>query len=90
MKSNPASYEGEHIVLLPAGLTGTVTLQDGTTYDLGPGHQVVVEVESHDHGKEVGLLASKLAVDDDAVPSVTEFDEAASRKNLSIDKKKGN
>jgi hypothetical protein len=87
MKSTPASYEGEHVVLLPAGLTGTVTLQDGTTYDLGPGHQVVIEVESHDHGKEVGILASKLAVESDAVPAAAEFDEAASRKNLGLNKK---
>jgi hypothetical protein len=90
MKSTPASFEGEHLVVLPVGLTGSVTLEDGTTYDLGPGHQVVVEVESHEHGKEVALLASKLAVEDDSIPTAADFDEAASRKNLGLDKKKGN
>lgn len=89
MKQTPASFEGEHVVLLPAGLTGSVTLEDGTTYDLGPGHQTVVEVASHDHGKEVGFLASKLALESEAVEDVTEFDEEQSRKNLGLNKKKG-
>jgi hypothetical protein len=89
VKQTPATYEGEHLVLLPAGLTGTVTLEDGTSYDLGPGHQTVLEAQSHDHAKEIALAASALAAADDAVPTVTEYDEALSRKNLGLTKKKG-
>ena len=89
MKQTPATYEGEHLVLLPAGLTGSVTVEDGTTYDLGPGHQTVIEVQSHDHAKELALAASDLAAADDAVTAVQEHDHAQSRKNLGLTKKKG-
>lgn len=87
MKQTSASYEGKHIVILPEGLTGTVTLEDGSTYDLGPGDHTVVEVDSHDHGKEVGLLASQLAHEDESLPDVT-HDESLSRKNLGLKKGK--
>lgn len=89
MKQTPATYEGEHLVLLPPGLTGTVTVDDGTSYDLGPGHQTVIEVQSHDHAKEIALAASDMAAADDAVPGVTDHDHAQSRKNLGLTKKKG-
>ncbi len=86
IKITPGSIESDgHVVLLPAGLTGIVTLDDGTTYDLGPAGQVVIEVESHDHAKEVAIAASKLAHDSDALPDVS-FDEATSRKNLQLKK----
>ncbi len=87
MKQTAASYEGKHLVILPAGLTGSVTLDDGTTIDLGPASQTVVEVGSEDHGKEVGFAASKLAHDSDALPDII-HDEAQSRRNLGL--KKGN
>jgi hypothetical protein len=90
VKSTQATFEGEHILLLPPGLTGSVTLDDGTVVDLGPGHQVVVELDSHEQAKEVALIASKLAAEDDTVTAVPEHDEAQSRKNLGLPKKKGN
>lgn len=71
-----------HVVLLPAGLTGTVTTVDGETYDLGPASQIALEVKSHDHAKEVAFEASKMALESDEVSNVTEFDEEASRRNL--------
>ena len=75
-----------HVVLLPAGLTGEVTLGDGTTVDLGPASQIAIEVDSHDQAKEVALAASQLAHDDESLPGVA-FDESTSRKNLNIKKK---
>lgn len=87
LKITPGSIESDgHVVLLPPGLTGEVTTDDGTTYDLGPAHQIAVEVESHDHAKEVALAASQLAHDDESLPGV-EHDEAQSRKNLGLKKK---
>lgn len=78
-----------HVVLLPPGLTGSVTTADGTTYDLGPGHVGAIEVDSHQHACEVALAASNLAADDPTVTAVEEHNEAQSRKNLSLTKKKG-
>lgn len=86
MQSTPASHQGEHLVLLPAGLTGAVTLGDGTTVDLGPAGQTVIEVGTHDQAKEVAIVASQLAADDDSITAVEEFDESQSRKNLNIKK----
>lgn len=89
LKITPGSIVSDgHVVLLPAGLTGEVTTDDGTTYDLGPATQVAIEVVSHDHAKEVALAASQLAHDDEALPDVS-HDEALSRKNLGLTKKKG-
>ncbi len=70
-----------HVVLLPPGLTGEVTLGDGTTVDLGPAATTVIEVESHDHAKEVALLASDLAHDDESLPDIS-HDRKQSEKNL--------
>ncbi len=82
MKITPGSIVSDgHVVILPAGLTGEVTLGDGTTVDLGPASQIAIEVDSHDHAKEVALLASQLAHDSDDLPDVA-FDETTSRKNL--------
>ncbi len=82
IKITPGSIVSDgHVVLLPAGLTGEVTLDDGTTVDLGPSSQTVIEVDSHDHAKEVALLASDLAHDDDGLPDVT-HDKKQSQKNL--------
>jgi hypothetical protein len=89
MKTTPASHEGSHLVLLPAGLTGQVTLDDGSVVDLGPAHQTVIEVADHDQAKEVALVASQMALEDDSVDTVQDFDEAQSRKNLGLNKKKG-
>lgn len=59
--TTPGSIESDgHVVLLPAGLTGTVTTDDGTTYDLGPATQLAIEVDSHDHAKEVAFAASQV------------------------------
>ncbi len=89
IKITPGSIVSDgHVVLLPAGLTGEVTLDDGTTVDLGPASQTAIEVASHDQAKEVALAASQLAHDDESLPDVT-YDEAASRKNLNLKKKKG-
>lgn len=45
IKITPGSIESDgHVVLLPVGLTGEVTLDDGTTYDLGPASQAAIEV----------------------------------------------
>lgn len=92
MKVTPGTttrYESDgHVVLLPPGLTGSVTLEDGTIVDLGPGHQNAIEVETHDQAKEVALLASKLAGDSEDLPNVV-HDEEQSRKNLGLSKKKG-
>ncbi len=76
-----------HVVLLPAGLTGTVNAADGTAYDLGPASQIAIEVDSHEHAKEVALAASQLAHDDESLPDI-HHDEKQSRKNLNITKKK--
>lgn len=85
LKITPGSIESDgHVVLLPPGLTGTVTVGDGTTYDLGPATQIAVEVDSHKHAREVALLASRLAHEDDSIP--VEHDEAQSRKNLGLTK----
>lgn len=87
LKITPGSIESDgHVVLMPAGLTGAVEV-NGTTYDLGPAGQVAIEVNEEDAG-EVALAVSQLAVDSPAVP-IEEFDEAASRKNLNLNKKKG-
>lgn len=86
LKITPGSIVSDgHVVLLPAGLTGEVTVGDGTTYDLGPSSQIAVEVDSHDHAKEVALVASQMAHDSDALPDVT-FDQAQSRTNLAVKK----
>jgi hypothetical protein len=86
LKITPASIVSDgHVVLLPAGLTGQVTTADGTTYDFGPAHQEAIEVNSHDHAKEVALVASQLAVEHPGV-DIEEFDEALSRKNLGMKK----
>ncbi len=87
LKIIPGRIEtGGHVVLLPAGLTGEVTLADGTTYDLGPASQVAIEVDSHDHAKEVALVASRMTHDSDALPDV-QHDEKQSLKNLDLGKK---
>lgn len=87
LKIIPGRIESDgHVVLLPAGLTGEVTLGDGTTYDLGPASQVALEVESLDHGKEVALVASRMAHDSDALPDV-QHDEKQSLKNLNLGKR---
>lgn len=87
LKITPGSIESDgHVVLLPPGLTGTVTTDDGTTYDLGPASQIAIEVDSHDHAKEVAFAASQLAHDSDDLPDVV-HDEAGSRKNLGLTKK---
>ena len=87
LKITPSSIESDgHVVLLPPGLTGEVTLGDGTTYDLGPAGQVAIEVDSHDHAKEVAFEASKMAHDDENLPDV-QHDETLSRKNLGLKKK---
>lgn len=84
LKIIPGRIESDgHVVLLPAGLTGEVTVADGTTYDLGPASQVALEVESLDHGKEVALEASRMAHDSEALPDV-HHDEAQSLANLDI------
>ena len=86
LKITPGTIVSDgHVVLLPAGLTGQVTTGDGTTYDLGPASQIAVEVDTHNHAKEVALAASQLAHDSDALPDV-HFDEALSRKNLTVKK----
>lgn len=90
LKITPGSIVSDgHVVLLPAGLTGEVTVEDGTTYDLGPAHQTAIEVDSQDHAAEVALAASDLAAASDDVPLVDKHDEAQSRKNLGLPKKKG-
>lgn len=76
-----------HVVLLPPGLTGAVTTEDGSEYDLGPASQLAVEVASPEHAAEVALEASKLALADPAITEVEEFDEELSRANLGLDKK---
>ena len=87
LKITPSSIESDgHVVLLPPGLTGEVTTEDGTTYNLGPAAQIAVEVDSHDHAKEVALEASRLAHDDENLPDI-EHDEALSRKNLGLSKR---
>lgn len=73
-----------HVVLMPPGLTGTVTTKDGTTYDLGPAQQIAIEVDSHDHAKEVALKASDLAHESDDLPDVS-HDRKTSLKNLKGD-----
>lgn len=89
LRITPGSIESDgHVVLLPAGLTGTVTTEDGREYDLGPGHQIAIEVDSHEHAKEVSLVASRLAHDSEALPDIS-HDEELSRKNLGLSKKKG-
>lgn len=89
LKITPGSIVSDgHVVLLPPGLTGTVTTEDGTVYDLGPAHVPAIEVDSHDHAKEVALAASRLAHESDEFPDVV-HDEAQSRKNLGLTKKKG-
>lgn len=70
-----------HVVLLPAGLTGSVTLADGTVVDLGGANDIAIEVDSHEQAKEVGLLASDLAHADKGLPDV-EHDSKQSAKNL--------
>ncbi len=82
LKITPGSIVSDgHVVLLPAGLTGEVTLDDGTTVDLGPALQTAIEVDSHDHAKEVALRASDLANDDDALPDII-HDRKQSQRNL--------
>ncbi len=82
LKITPGSIESDgHVVILPAGLTGEVTLDDGTVVDLGPAGQIAVEVDSHDKAKEVALLASDLAHDDPNLPDIT-HDKAQSKKNM--------
>lgn len=72
LKITPGSIESDgHVVLLPAGLTGTVETADGTVYDLGAASEVAIEVGSHEHAKEVALAASDLAGESDALPDVT-------------------
>ena len=84
IKITPGRIESDgHVVLLPFGLTGQVTVEDGTVYDLGPAHEVAIEVDSHDHAREVGLAASQLA----AGAGVSDHDEDLSRKNLNLKKK---
>ncbi len=70
-----------HVVVLPAGLTGEVTLKDGTTVDLGPASTTIIEVASHDQAKEVVLLASDLAHDDESLPDIS-HDKKQSARNL--------
>ncbi len=87
LKITPGSIVSDgHVVILPAGLTGEVTLDDGTTVDLGPAGQIAVEVDSHDHAKEVALAASQLAHDDESLPDI-KFDRKQSEKNLTLKKK---
>lgn len=87
LKITPGSIESDgHVVLMPAGLTGEVVTEDGTAYDLGPAGQVAIEVDSHDHAKEVALEVSKRAHDDESIP--VEHDEAQTRKNLGLKKGK--
>lgn len=84
LKITPGSIVSDgHVVLMPAGVTGEVVTADGTRYDLGPGHQVAIEVDSHDHAKEVAVEVSRRAHDDDGLPGVS-HDEAQSRKNLGL------
>lgn len=86
LKITPGSIVSDgHVVLLPAGLTGTVTTDDGTEYDLGPAGQVAIEADSHDHAKEVALSASQMVADSKHIEG--DFDEAQSRKNLGMKKK---
>ncbi len=82
IKITPGSIESDgHVVLLPAGLTGEVTLEDGTTVDLGPASQIAIEVDSLDQAKEVAFAASDLAHDDDSLPDET-HDRKQSARNL--------
>jgi hypothetical protein len=76
-----------HVVLMPAGLTGSVEVE-GVTYDLGDAQNLAIEVESHEHAKEAALLISQLAHESADLPDVT-HDEATSRKALGLPKKKG-
>lgn len=85
LRITPGSIESDgHVVLMPAGLTGEVVLDDGTRYDLGPAAQIAIEVSSHDHAKKVALEVSRRANDDESIP--VEHDDAQSRKNLGIKK----
>ena len=87
LKITPGRIESDgHVVLLPPGLTGTVEVGDGTTYDLGPAAQEVIEVSSPEHAAEVAMEASRMALADESVTAVQEFDEAQSRKNLGLKK----
>ena len=82
IKFTPGSIVSDgHVVILPVGLTGEVTLDDGTTYDLGPAGQVAIEVGSHDHAKKVALLASDLAHVDPALPDIS-HDRKQSERNF--------
>lgn len=75
-----------HVVLMPAGVTGTVETSDGQTYDLGPAHQIAVEVDSQEHAAEVAYEVSKRCGESDDFPDVAFTDEDAkvSRKNLGL------
>lgn len=87
LRITPGSIESDgHVVLLPQGLTGTVTTEDGREYDLGPAHQIAVEVDSHDHAREVAYVASVLAHEAEDLPDVV-HDAAQSRKNLGLKKR---
>jgi hypothetical protein len=89
LKITPGNIVSDgHVVLFPAALTGAVTLQDGTVYDLGPATQPAIEVASHEHAKEVAFIVSQLADASEDLPDVS-HDQAQSRKNLGLPKKKG-
>lgn len=82
LRITPGSIVSDgHVVLLPAGLTGEVTVGDGTTYGLGSASDIAIEVDSHAHAKEVVLVASQMAHDSDALPDVS-FDKSQSLKNM--------
>ena len=75
LKITPASIESDgHVVLLPAGVTGEVTLPD-------------IEVDNHEHAKQVAFEVSKRVGADESFPDI-DHNEEQSRKNLGI--KKGN
>lgn len=90
LKINGGSIESDgHVVLMPAGVTGTVTTSDGQTYDLGPSGQIAIEVDTLEHAAEVAYEVSNRVGEDDAFPDITHDEEARaqSRKNLGLDSK---
>lgn len=82
LKITPGSIVSDgHVVLLPAGVTGEVTLDDGTTYNLGPATQNVIEVDSHEHALETALRVSDMVGESEDYPDV-QHDRKLSERNF--------